>query len=98
FVGNVSPDWYTYTVTQTGYATAGPLGPLCVAAASTATGSATLTAPSTCVSAKNTASTGVTITVVDESGNAVNGAKIQLTNQDGNESPGSTTVANTSNV
>jgi len=98
FSNTVPGDLYTYSVTKTGYTSAINQGPICVAPSSTASGTATLNAPSTCVSAKNTASTGVTITVVDEGGNAVNGAKIQLTNQDGNASPGSKTLTNSANV
>lgn len=86
FNNNVPADPYTYTVSKSGYATAGPLGPVCVAIGSTASATATLSAQSTCV-ASSTKGT-LVVTVTDESGNLVSGAKVHLTNQSGGAAPG----------
>lgn len=85
--GAVPPGLYTYSVTKAGYTPSQVFGPVCVASAVDNTFPATIKVLSTCQVSKSKGS--LTVTVRDENSNTVAGAKVVLTNQDGQGSPAS---------
>ena len=82
-----APGAYTFIISKSGYQTSAAQGPVCVAPGVANTFPGSIKVLSTCQVSKSKGS--VTVTVTDENGTAVNGAKVVLTNQDGQGSPGS---------
>jgi hypothetical protein len=83
FNNNVLGGNYTYTLSKTGYTNLGPQGPVCVAISTNNQVSGLLPTSGSGGCASSASKGTLSVSVTDQSGNAISGVKVTLTNANG---------------